>query len=63
MLLLLATYLPIAASGNLSSSKAARKIVLWVAGLIVPISLSMKAFGAIINIAVKVALFLKNMGG
>jgi hypothetical protein len=37
---LLATYLPIAAFDNLSSNKAARKIVLWVSGLIVPISLS-----------------------
>ena len=63
MLLLLATYLPIAATGKLSSSKAARKIVLWVAGLIVPISLSMEGSGAIISIAVKVALLLKNIGG
>jgi len=61
MLLLLATYLPIAASGKLSSSKAARKIVLWVAGLIVPISLSMEGSGAVISIAVKVALLLKKM--
>ena len=59
MLLLLAPYLPIAASGKLSSSKAARKIVLWVARLIVPISLSMEASGAIISIAVKVTLLLK----
>ncbi|MGA9535476.1 MAG: hypothetical protein WBR24_06170 [Desulfobacterales bacterium] len=61
MLLLLATYLPIAASGKLSSSKAARKIVLWVAGLIVPISLSMEGSGAVISIAVKVALLFKKM--
>jgi hypothetical protein len=37
MLLLLATYLPIAASDNLVMNKAARKIVLWVTGLIVMI--------------------------
>jgi hypothetical protein len=59
MFLLLALYLPIAASGKLSSSKAARKIVLWVARLIVPISLSMEASGPIISIAVKVTLPLK----
>jgi hypothetical protein len=63
ILLLLATYLPIAASGKLSSSKAARKIVLWVAGLIVPISLAMEGSGAVISIAVKVALLFKNMRG
>jgi hypothetical protein len=63
MLLLLATYLPIASSNNLASSKAARKIVLWVAGLIVPTSLSMEGSGAIVGIAVKVALLLKGQGG
>jgi hypothetical protein len=63
MLLLLATYLPIAASGNLVASKAARKVVLWVAGLIVPISLSMEGSGAIISIAVKIGLLLKQAQG
>jgi hypothetical protein len=63
MLLLLATYLPIAASGNLVTSKAARKVVLWVAGLIVPISLSMEGSGAIISIAVKIGLLLKQAQG
>ncbi len=62
MLPLLATYFPISASGKLSTSKSARKIVLWVAGLIVPISLSMEGSGAIISIAVKVALLFKNVG-
>jgi hypothetical protein len=63
MLLLLATYLPIAASGNLVTSKAARKVVLWVAGLIVPISLSMEGSGAIISIGVKIGLLLKQAQG
>jgi hypothetical protein len=63
MLLLLATYLPIAASGNLVASKAARKVVLWVAGLIVPISLSMEGSGAIISIGVKIGLLLKQAQG
>jgi hypothetical protein len=63
MLLLLATYLPIASSNNLTSSKPARKIVLWVAGLTVPTSLAMEGSGAIVGIAVKVALLLKGQGG
>ena len=63
MLLLLATYLPIAASGNLVASTAARKVVLWVAGLIVPISLSMEGSGAIISIAVKIGLLFKQAQG
>ena len=63
MLLLLATYLPIAASGNLVASKAARKVVLWVAGLIVPISLSMEGSGAILSIAVKIGLLFKQAQG
>jgi hypothetical protein len=63
MLLLLATYLPIAASNNLANNKEARKVALWVAGLIVPISLSMEGSGAVISIAVKVALLLKGQGG
>jgi hypothetical protein len=63
MLLLLATYLPIAASANLVASKAARKVVLWVAGLIVPISLSMEGSGAIISIGVKIGLLLKQAQG
>jgi hypothetical protein len=63
MLLLLATYLPIAASGNLAASKATRKVVLWVAGLIVPISLSMEGSGAIIAIAVKIGLLFKQAQG
>jgi hypothetical protein len=62
MLLLLATYLPIAASNNLANNKEARKVALWVAGLIVPISLSMEGSGAVISIAVKVALLLKGQG-
>ena len=63
MLLLLATYLPIAAFDGLGSNKAARKIVLWVSGLIVPISLSMEVSGAIISLAVKIGLLFKMKGG
>jgi hypothetical protein len=63
MLLLLATYLPIAASNNLARNKMARKVVLWVAGLIVPISLSMEGSGAILSIAVKIGLLFKQTQG
>ena len=63
MLLLLATYLPIVTSNNLAKSKSAKKLVLWVAGLIVPISLSMEGSGAIISIAVKISLLFKQAQG
>jgi hypothetical protein len=56
MLLLLATYLPIAAASNTAANKAARKIVLWVVGLIVMIGVAIDGAGAIIGIGVKVAL-------
>jgi uncharacterized membrane protein YwaF len=59
MLLLLATYLPIAASNNLTMNKAARQIVLWVTGLIVMIGVAMDGSGAIIAMGVKVGLLPK----
>jgi hypothetical protein len=63
MLLLLATYLPIAASGNVAANRSARKVLLWVSGLIVPISLSMEGSGAVIAIAVKIGLLFKQSQG
>jgi hypothetical protein len=59
MLLLLTTFLPIAASNNLAVSKAARKLVLWVTGLISLIAIAMDGSGALIAIGVKVALIPK----
>jgi hypothetical protein len=59
MLLLLTTYLPIAASNNLVSSRAARNVVLWVSGLIVLVAMAMDGSGAIISMGVKVALLPK----
>jgi predicted membrane channel-forming protein YqfA (hemolysin III family) len=56
MLLLLATYLPIAAASNTATNKAARKIVLWVVGLMVLIGVAIDGAGAIIGIGVKVGL-------
>ena len=55
MLILLATYLPIAAR-DMVRSRAARKVVMWVAGLIVPTSLAMEGSGAIISLAVRFGL-------
>lgn len=59
MLLMLATYLPIAASNNLVVNKGARKIVLWATGLVVVTTLAMEGAGAIISMGVRVALLPK----
>ncbi len=59
MLLLLTTFLPIAASNNLAVNNAARKVVLWVTGLIGLIALAMDGSGALIAMGVKVALLPK----
>src|ERR1017187_8049615 len=59
MLLLLVTYLPIAASNNLATNKDARRVVLCVAGLIAFIALMMEGEGAIIAMGVKVGLLAK----
>ena len=56
MLLLLTTFLPIAASNNLGRNKAARKLMLWVVGLVVLIGVAMDGSGAIISIGTKVGL-------
>jgi hypothetical protein len=59
MLLLLTTFLPIVAFKNLAANKAARKVVLWVAGLIGLIGIAMDGAGALIAMGVKVALLPK----
>jgi hypothetical protein len=59
MLLLLTTFLPIVAFKNLAVNKAARKVALWVAGLIGLIALAMDGSGALIAMGVKVALLPK----
>jgi hypothetical protein len=58
-LLLLATFLPIAASNNLAVSKGARNLVLWSAALIVVVGLAMEGAGSFVAMGVKVALFSK----
>jgi hypothetical protein len=59
MLLLLVTYLPIAASNNLVANKEARRLVLWVAGMIALTGLLMDGEGAIIAMGAKVGLMAK----
>ena len=59
MLLLLTTFLPIVAFKNLAVNKAARKVTLWVAGLIGLIAVAMDGSGALIAMGVKVALLPK----
>jgi hypothetical protein len=56
MLLLLVTYLPIAASNNLVTNKDARRVVLWVTCGIALLGLLIEGDGAIIAMGVKVAL-------
>lgn len=58
-LLLLATYLPIAASNNLAANKEARKLVLCVAGLVAALALMAEGHGAIIAMGVKMGLLAK----
>jgi hypothetical protein len=59
MLLLLSTYLPIAATGPVASSLAARTVVLWTSGLVVALALVADGFGGMIAMGVKVALLVK----
>jgi len=59
MLLMLATYLPIAAAGNLAANGDARRVVLWVAGLIVLLALMMEGHGAMIAMGVKMGLLAR----
>ena len=55
VLLMLATYLPIAAS-SLSGGKEARRVVLWAAGMVALLALLMEGEGAIIAMGVKAGL-------
>ena len=59
LLLMLATYLPIAAAGSLAVNKDARRVVLWVAAMVVLLALMMEGDGAMIAMGVKVGLLPK----
>ena len=60
-LLLLATFLPIAAFNNVAASRGARTLVLWSAAFVVLIGLAMEGAGAFISMGVKVALIAKSI--
>ena len=60
LLLMLATYLPIAAASSLAANRDARRIVLWVAGMMVLLVLITEGDGAIIAMGVKVGLLAKH---
>jgi hypothetical protein len=59
MLLLLVSYLPMAAADDLVGSKDARKLMLWVTGIIALLALTMDGEGGIIAMGVKVGLLPK----
>lgn len=59
ILLMLATYLPIASAGNLSAGSDARRVVLWVAGMVAVLALMMEGEGAVIAMGVKVGLLAR----
>ena len=61
LLLLLATYLPIAASNPLAANRDARRLVLWLAALIPLLGLMIEGHGAVIAMGVKVALLAKHI--
>ena len=61
MLLLLTTYLPIAAANDLAANKDARRLVLWVAAIIPLLALMIEGHGAIIAMGVKVALLARQI--
>jgi hypothetical protein len=61
MLLLLATFLPIAAYGDVVRKRAVRAVVLWTSALVVLMSLAMEGAGAFISMGAKVALLAKTM--
>lgn len=59
LVLLLATFLPIATSGGIDKSRAARKLTLWVSGGLVLLIIVMDGAGAIISMGVKTGLVMK----
>ena len=59
MLLLMTTYLPIAAGNNLAVNKEARRLVLWLTAGIALLALLVEGHGAIIATGVKMGLLAK----
>jgi len=61
MYLMLATFLPIAASADFVRNTATRAVVLWSSALLVLMVLAAEGAGAFISMGVKVALLAKNL--
>ena len=61
MLLVLATFLPIAAYADVVKKQATRSLVLWTSALVVLMGLAMEGAGALISMGVKVALLAKQI--
>jgi len=61
MLLLLATFLPIAAYGEVVKKQAMQNLVLWTSALVVLMGLAMEGAGAFISMGAKVALLAKQI--
>jgi len=61
IVLLLASYLPIAAVANLATNRGARKLVMWVSGLVVLMGLGLEGAGAVISMGAKVALLAQQV--
>lgn len=59
MLLLLATYLPIAAGNNLAANRDARRLMLWLTAGIALLALLVEGHGAIIATGVKMGLLAR----
>jgi hypothetical protein len=59
MMLLVATYLPIATANNLAENKDARRVVLWAAALCALLGLAMDGEGGLIAMGVKMGLLGK----
>ncbi len=56
MLLLLSTYLPIAAWSDIVKQVSRRKLVLWTSALVIVLTFAMEGEGAVISMGVKAAL-------
>lgn len=62
MLLLLATFLPIAAMGDVARNLGARRVVLWSSALVVLLVLFMEGSGAIMSVAAKLGYAAQGAG-
>lgn len=60
-LLLLATFLPIAAFNHIAANRGARTLVLWSSAFVVLVGLAMEGAGAFISMGVKLALIAKTI--